>query len=198
MSRQETNMCEVLHDMCEGETEAFDRFYARYAPLVMQVALRMLGERMEAEDVCHDVFLEVLRRGRHYDPSRGSLEAWLSVMTRSRCLDRLRKKKRVVQRDEPLEETAVSHDGSSEEMALLRLQKEALNEALQMLPDRQREAVAYSYYSAHTQQEMSAAWNVPLGTVKSWVRYGIHNMRKHMERQGWMEERKDAAKEGPR
>ncbi|MCK9862806.1 sigma-70 family RNA polymerase sigma factor [Paenibacillus sp. ATY16] len=180
MSRLE-DMSEVLRGMCEGEVDAFDRFYARYAPLVMQVALRMLGERMEAEDVCHDVFLEVLRRGKDYNPGRGSIEAWLAVMTRSRCLDRLRRAKRIAEKGKQLGQDAAS-SRSSEEIALRHLELEELSEALKKLPRNQRDAVAYSYYSPHTQKELSDAWNVPLGTVKSWVRYGLNNMRKHLER----------------
>ncbi|WP_127497171.1 sigma-70 family RNA polymerase sigma factor [Paenibacillus glycanilyticus] len=180
MSRLE-DMSEVLRGMCEGEVEAFDRFYARYAPLVMQVALRMLGERMEAEDVCHDVFLEVLRRGKDYNPGRGSIEAWLAVMTRSRCLDRLRRAKRIAEKGKQLGQDAAS-SRSPEEIALRHLELEELSEALKKLPRNQRDAVAYSYYSPHTQKELSDAWNVPLGTVKSWVRYGLNNMRKHLER----------------
>lgn len=195
MSRLE-DMSEVLRDMCEGEVDAFDRFYAQYAPLVMQVALRMLGERMEAEDVCHDVFLEVLRRGKDYNPGRGSLEAWLAVMTRSRSLDRLRRTKRLAEKDKELGQDAAASSRSSEEIALQRLEQEELNEALMKLPRNQREAVAYSYYSPHTQKELSAAWNVPLGTVKSWVRYGLNNMRKHLERRG--SDRNTGVEEGRR
>ncbi|WP_336788592.1 RNA polymerase sigma factor [Paenibacillus sp. MMO-177] len=195
MSRLE-DMSEVLRDMCEGEVNAFDRFYARYAPLVMQVALRMLGERMEAEDVCHDVFLEVLRRGKDYNPGRGSLEAWLAVMTRSRSLDRLRRSKRIAEKDKELGQDAAASSRSSEEIALQRLEQEELNEALMKLPRNQRDAVAYSYYSPLTQKELSAAWNVPLGTVKSWVRYGLNNMRKHLERRG--SDRNTGVEEGRR
>ncbi|WP_336772846.1 RNA polymerase sigma factor [Paenibacillus sp. MMO-58] len=195
MSRLE-DMSEVLRDMCEGEVDAFDRFYARYAPLVMQVALRMLGERMEAEDVCHDVFLEVLRRGKDYNPGRGSLEAWLAVMTRSRCLDRLRRSKRIAEKDKELGQDDAASSRSSEEIALQHLEREELNEALMRLPRNQRDAVAYSYYSPHTQKELSAAWNVPLGTVKSWVRYGLNNMRKHLERRG--SDRNTGVEEGRR
>lgn len=198
MSRFEEDMSEALRGMCEGDTQAFDRFYARYAPLVMQVALRMLGERMEAEDVCHDVFLEVLRRGKDYNPGRGSIEAWLSVMTRSRCVDRLRRHKRMAEKDKLLEQTIVPGTSSSEELALRHLQQEAVKEALNMLPSKQRDAVTYSYYSPHTQKELSAAWNVPLGTVKSWVKYGLSNMRKHLEKRGWSTDQDNGVKEGHR
>lgn len=188
MRRPDEEMAEVLRDMCGGSVDAFDLFYARFAPFVMQVAMRMLGDRMEAEDVCHDVFLEALRRGSSYDPQRGSLQAWLSVMTKSRCLDRLRKQKRVLQSAEEEEGLSSSEAGATEELVFTRLQQQALLDALEALPANQREAVVGSYFGWRTQRELSAAWNVPIGTVKSWIRYGLNNMRKQMEKRGWLGE----------
>lgn len=183
MDLQNEEMSKRLREMCDGSVEAFDSFYGYYSPFVMQVAVRMVGERMEAEDVCHEVFLEVLRRGRQYDASRGSIKAWLAVMTRSRCMDRLRRNRRVqyLEEDE-FEQVSASQD----EVVISRLEQEALRSALYTLPDSQRKAILGSYYSSKTQQQMSEAWNVPIGTVKSWVRYGIANLRKQMEKQGWI------------
>jgi RNA polymerase sigma-70 factor (ECF subfamily) len=194
MNRHDDGMPEVLREMCGGSAEAFDRFYARYAPLVMQIAWRTLGERMEAEDVCHDVFIEVLRRGGTYDRARGSLEAWLAVMTRSRCMDRLRRSRRLqaggVEEERPADASDVP-----EERVVSQLQREAVRAALNTLPVNQRQAVVHSYFGAQTQREMSSAWNVPLGTVKSWIRYGLNNLRKQLEKQGWVRDMEDGAKE---
>ncbi|SFJ12091.1 RNA polymerase sigma-70 factor, ECF subfamily [Paenibacillus sp. UNC496MF] len=195
MSQSGEDMEVVLRAMCEGSVEAFDRFYAAFAPLIMGIALRMLGDRMEAEDACHDVFLEALRRGDRYDPGRGSVEAWVAVMTRSRCLDRLRRAKKLV-RQEAWDETAIPDAASAaEEKVLSRIQREAVRDALGTLPAGQLQAVVGSYYGAKSHREMASAWNVPLGTVKSWVRYGLHNMRKQLEKRGWAGEKDDGTGE---
>ncbi|MFB9326552.1 RNA polymerase sigma factor [Paenibacillus aurantiacus] len=191
MDHPTDDMREVLLAMCDGSTCAFETFYERFAPLVMKIALRVTGDRMEAEDVCHDVFLEVLRRGRAYDPSRGSIAAWLAVMARSRSLDRMRRRQRLVQAEaEELERAAEAEP--TEEAVLTRLQKEELLEALRALPDNQRTAVVGSYFGARTQREMSAQWNVPLGTVKSWVRYGLNHLRRQLEKRGGTNENASA------
>lgn len=179
-------MAQVLADMCGGSAEAFEAFYSAYAPFVLSVAERIVGERMEAEDVCHDVFLEALRRGREYDPLRGSVKAWLAVMARSRSLDRLRKRRRQLPEEEP-GRRLVQAAASGEEDVLLKLQAEAVKEALGHLPDPQRRAVVGSYFGYLTQTQMSDAWKVPVGTVKSWMRYGVHNLRKQLQKQGWEE-----------
>ncbi|MHA6531321.1 RNA polymerase sigma factor [Paenibacillus sp. BAC0078] len=181
-------MAEALVQMCEGSTAAFDEFYGCYAPFVMQIAYRQTQDLMEAEDICQDIFLEVLRKGRAYDPSRGTIKAWLAVMTRSRCIDRLRRKARI----EPLADPdALRRDESGppqEDPVVRRLQSEALGSAMQRLPDNQKKAILGSYYAAHTHQELADSWSVPLGTVKSWIKYGVANMRKQFIKQGWMEQ----------
>lgn len=180
-------MEQVMRDMCEGSAEAFDRFYARYAPFVLQLAKRMMHDPAEAEDLCHDVFLEVIKKGFRYDHGRGSIEAWLAVMTRSRCLDKLRRSRRIAVGEQADRQLHTDRD-ETERLAVRRIQREALQEALQALPARQKEAVAYSYLAARTQQELADSWNVPLGTVKSWIRYGVGNMRKYLESKGWRDD----------
>lgn len=183
-------MSAVLEAMCAGSVEAFDRFYERYAPLVMHIALRVMEDRMEAEDLCHDVFLEVLRTGRKFDRSRGSIESWLAVLTRSRGLDRLRRARRAVPGGEKAvigrlagPETAAA---APEDEVVLRLAQAAVREAFAALPIRQRRALASAYYREKTQREMADEWNVPLGTVKSWIRGGIANLRKQLAVRGWL------------
>lgn len=181
-------MAKRLQDMCRGSSEAFDAFYCEYAPFVLRIAERIVGERMEAEDICHDVFLEVLRRGAEYDPARGSIRAWLAVMTRSRSLDRLRRKQRVrplADREGELPEQAAA---GQEEEVLARLEGAALRAALNSLPAPQKRAVVASYFEYLTQAQMADTWKVPIGTVKSWIRYGVSNLRKQMYRAGWMEQ----------
>ncbi|WP_435922004.1 RNA polymerase sigma factor [Paenibacillus sp. DYY-L-2] len=182
MDPQNEAMTLLLREMCDGSVRAFDEFYGSYSPFILQVAIRLVGDKMEAEDICHEVFLEVLRRGKDYDPARGSIRAWLAVITRSRSLDRLRRKQRML----PMEDCRLFETGSSgEEQVISRIEREALRAAVNELPEAQRKAITGSYYTLRTQREMSEAWNVPIGTVKSWVRYGLSNLRKQMEKQGW-------------
>lgn len=183
-------MAGLLSEIREGRLGAFDRFYETAAPFVMGLSRKILGDRMEAEDVCHDVLMEVIANPERYDPSRGSVEAWLAVIAKSRCVDRLRKRRRVVL------ETA-SSAGFSERMAaqgeeterriLSKLEKEALRRAMRDLPGSQRQTLAAAFFEELSQRELSEAWSVPVGTVKSRVRYGISHLRKALEKLGWAE-----------
>jgi RNA polymerase sigma-70 factor (ECF subfamily) len=184
MSGENDEMLQILRAISEGSTAAFDRFYDRYAPFVLHIALKSLGDRMEAEDVCHDVFLEVFHKADRYDPTRGSIESWLAVTTRSRCIDRLRRRSRVCA-EAPAGTGYSITDHALEERVLGKLQGEALYEALSKLPGTQRRAVAGMYLESRTQRELSREMQVPLGTVKSFVRYGLHNLRKQLAGLGW-------------
>jgi RNA polymerase sigma factor (sigma-70 family) len=190
-------MARRLAQMCEGDTAAFDEFYACYAPFIMQIAYRVTQEQMEAEDICHDIMLEVLRRGHAYDPSRGSIKSWLAVMTRSRCIDKLRRRAKT----EPLADPDLlrrDETGPAEEdPAVRRFQREALRSALSGLPLNQKQAIVGSYFEAHTHQELAETWSVPLGTVKSWIKYGVANMRKQFIKQGWVDQPEGGAEHEP-
>lgn len=181
---------ELLLAIREGSIEAFNELYRQYMPLVMHIALHIVQDRMEAEEVSHDVFLEVLRRSAQYDSSRGSLDAWIAVIARSRSMDMLRKKQRRAAGETDMQEQewyASTASVTPEVAALRSLDREVLQEALAELPITQKKAIYAAYYEEKTQKEMALDWKVPLGTVKSWVRYGIGNLRKQLERKGWHE-----------
>ncbi|MFB9278613.1 RNA polymerase sigma factor [Cohnella cellulosilytica] len=182
---------ELFSLMREGSAEAFDRFYGQAAPFVMGIAGKLLGgDRMEMEDVCHDVLLTVITQPEKYSPERGSVEAWLAVLTKSRCMDRLRKRRRIVlePRETPFEQRlawAGEAAALPEQRVLAKMEGEALRQALAELDGVQRRTLAEVYYSRRTRKELAEAWQVPEGTVKSRVRYGLSHLHKAMERLGW-------------
>lgn len=182
--RLEDLLCQIR----SGSLTAFDRFYEQTAPFVMGISMKILGDRMEAEDVCHDVLMQVLSRPERYNPSRGSVEAWLAVLAKSRSLDRLRKHKRLMLEDGQADLTgSVQHWNSDdiEERVLDNLQKEALQEAMFKLPEPQRRALAAAFYLERSHRELAELWRLPVGTVKSRVRYGLIRLRRAMEKMGW-------------
>lgn len=180
---------ELLQAIREGSVEAFNELYQQYVPLVMHIALKIVNDRMEAEEVCHDVFLEVLRKCHNYDSSRGSLDAWIAIIARSRSKDYVRKKRRrdqvtIIEQHAELQELRIEAV-TPEAVAMTRLDQELLREALAELPTSQQKAIYAAYFKEKTHQEIATDWRVPLGTVKSWLRYGIGNLRKQLVKKGW-------------
>ncbi|HEX7063497.1 MAG TPA: RNA polymerase sigma factor [Bacillales bacterium] len=177
----------LMGEIKAGSIEAFDAFYEQLVPFVFQIALKTIGDKREAEDVCHDVFLEVYRKPHSYEPSRGSIKAWMAVKTRSRCLDRLRKKQRVVLEEtkEPGFALFASEADSAEELAFSRVEREILRRAMERIPEAQRRALQGKFFDARTQYEIADEMSRPVGTVKSLIRYGIRNVRKQLRELGW-------------
>src|SRR5512139_2325625 len=73
--------------MAKGDRDALSRLYARHSGLLLGLAMRIVRERREAEDLLHDVFLEAWRAARTFDPKRGRVRTWLAIRMRSRALD---------------------------------------------------------------------------------------------------------------
>jgi RNA polymerase sigma factor (sigma-70 family) len=174
----------LLREMGRGSRAAFEAFYERYAAFVYRVALRMLHDPMEAEDLCHDIFLEAYRTAAQYDRQRGSVEAWLAVKTKSRCMDRLRRTQAKQQREQAADSHPLQGD-SVEETVLAKLERETVRNVLNGIPEPQRQAVYGAYFQAKTHRELADIMARPIGTVKSLIRYGLHNLRKQLAETGW-------------
>ena len=174
----------LLQDMEQNSREAFDRFYQLHLDFVFQIAFHIVGNKAEAEDVCHDVFLEVYQKPHQYNPNKGSVKAWLAIKTKSRSLDHLRKKKPVLV--ERLESFLTATDKDAEITVLQELEREVILTALDHIPEDQRKVIYGAYFEGKTQRELADKMGRPLGTIKSLVRYGLNNLRKQKTVLHWM------------
>ena len=159
----------LLQKLAKGDKAALADFYDQYAGLVNGLALRILRDVSEAEDVVQEVFLQAWRQAERYDPRRGSAEAWLCTMARTRALDRLRK--RTSRREEPEQEKPGASPAPRNEEAL------AVRKALDGLSADQRRAVELAYYGGLTQSEIAEALGEPLGTIKTRIRTAMMRLR---------------------
>ncbi|HEX6766586.1 MAG TPA: sigma factor, partial [Polyangiaceae bacterium] len=81
---------DIVARMARGDRAALGELYGRHAGRVLALLLKILGDRAEAEDLLHDVFLETWRHAAAYSPERGTVAAWLVLRARSRAIDRRR------------------------------------------------------------------------------------------------------------
>lgn len=164
-----------LHD-----PRQFDRAYDEHAPAVLATATRVLRDQSAAEDVVQDVFFHLWRKPGSYDPRRGPLGSYLTMMARSRALDRWRSRGA---RDSALERSAAQIRGERpvhEDAATPVIRREGerrVLRALDGLPGDQREAVLLAFGKGLTASEIADAAGVPLGTAKSRVRLGMQKAR---------------------
>jgi len=155
--------------------------YDRHARLLFSVALRILRDRGEAEDVLQDVFVRVWDRVDSYDSALGTPLAWLVRVTRNRAIDRVRARAaRPALADEGASSVVLlepSRDPDPEAQASLSEAGRALVSALSRLPDEQRILIERAFYGGLTHTELAAAFNLPLGTVKTRIRTGVQALR---------------------
>ena len=172
---------EDLRRLAAGDGDAAARLYDRHARAVYSLALRIVNDEGDAEDVVQEVFAQAWRQAARYDASRGVVGAWLLMMTRSRAIDKLRSARarpdsRAVDDPRVIDEMpAVLRDAPSRiidaENALLA------QRALAELPLLQRLVIELAYYEGLTQREIADRLEQPLGTVKSRLRLGLLKLR---------------------
>jgi RNA polymerase sigma-70 factor (ECF subfamily) len=172
----------LLQQMAGGDREAFRRLYDRYASLVFTFALRLLSSRSDAEDLLQEVFLQVWRQAQSYSPERGSPEAWLITMTRSRAIDKLRAHRRremsPLASDEPSRVEGGTPMESPTQASEAKLMVQGV---LVKLPEMQRIVLELAYFDGLTQSEIAARLGEPLGTVKTRMRAGLERLRGFLE-----------------
>ncbi|MBI3743413.1 MAG: sigma-70 family RNA polymerase sigma factor [Chloroflexi bacterium] len=162
-----------------------EQLYDRYGPFAFRLALRVLGDRGQAEDVVQEVFFNLWRQAGTFDESKGSVRNWILSSTHHRSIDFIRKRKGKMSKDtdltdaeyrlttpDPWDEVVRSTDGS-----LLRT-------VMANLPDDQRKTLSMAYFEGMTHSEIAEAMGVPLGTVKGRLRLALDKMRSHLVARG--------------
>ena len=175
---QLTERVALIASIAERNRDAFSRFYDFYAPMIYSLALRMLKAQSDAEDLLQEVFLQVWRQATVYSVQRGSPEAWLINIARSRAIDKLRsmrrREKSFVLTDDPAAAESPDNVETSAGESETRL---IMNSALANLPEAQRRVLELAYFDGLSQTEIAARLAEPLGTVKTRIRAGIQRLR---------------------
>jgi RNA polymerase sigma-70 factor (ECF subfamily) len=162
-----------------GGAESLRELYRTCGGKVMAVALRILGDRAEAEDVVQETFLELWRRSDRYDAARASPTTWAIVVARSRAIDRHRARASAA-RAVAARETEPPPDPPALEPVEARQERERVRDALSTLPAEQREAVELAFFEGLTHREIAGRTGQPLGTVKSRVRAAMEKLAQRL------------------
>ena len=162
----------------EGQTDTLGILYDRHAGLVYGIALKLLGNRAEAEDLVQDIFL-VLTKECSYDPKRGALRTYLAILTRSRALESIKisyQKANRLRRQTLDENAKVLPNSPLDNIAQLERSQE-VKSALEQLSTKEQEVLTMAYYQGLSQSEIAKQLDLALGTVKSRSRRGLLKLR---------------------
>jgi len=167
---------ELVKAVAGGDRVALAALYDRYSPIMFALALRIVRERREAEDLLHDVFLEVWRTAKDYDPERGRVRTWLTIRMRSRALD-LQKSARVSRNvgDDSVIDRVASDSDIADSPDRSRVRK-----ALASLPVEQRQVLELGYFEGLSCSEIAERIGTPIGTVKSRVAAALGKLRQSL------------------
>ena len=175
----------LVEQMAAGEERALGKLYDRHGGMAYALALAIVREGADAEEVVADAFGQVWRSAAQYDPGRGSVAGWLATITRTRALDlvrargrRTRAVERAAQADAdglaaPLATPADQPDRGIERQEARRLVARSLGE----LPEPQRRVIELAYFGGLSQTEIAAELQEPLGTVKTRMRAAMEKLR---------------------
>jgi RNA polymerase sigma-70 factor (ECF subfamily) len=172
----------------EGSAEAFERLYKRSAPLLLGVAMRIVGRMELAEEVLHDSFARIWQAAGSFDPLATRPVAWMVAIVRNRAID--------LRASHDVSRVESYHDADDAEAALDRMfdwtesaddaedrRRSArwLRECLARLQAVERQALVLAYQHGLSHGELAQQLQKPLGTVKTWVRRGMANLRQCVE-----------------
>ena len=161
-----------------GDRGAFARLYDASAPTLFAVSLRTLRRRDLAEDVLQEAFLTIWRKARQYRPDRGHPLAWMIAIVRNRAIDRLRAESRAggppVAYEENFGTAPVDEPGEPPIPGDLA---QSIRTCIELLKNNYRKSILLAYYYGLTHEELAARLKTPLGTVKSWVRRGLNQLK---------------------
>ncbi|NJK35357.1 MAG: sigma-70 family RNA polymerase sigma factor [Oscillatoriales cyanobacterium SM2_2_1] len=168
---------ELLLAWQAGDRRALGTLYDRYGELVYRLAYRVLQNASDAEDLTQEVFMTLSQKA-DFNSKRGKMSTFLMVLTRSRGIDRLRRQRTQQQSWRKLTHSYEPQSQSLPmEHASLRERSHYVQQALQQLAPQQRQVLEMAYFDGLSQSEIAQKLDIPLGTIKSWSRNGLIQLR---------------------
>lgn len=180
-------LIDLLDRVARHDETALKTLYEQTASKLYGLALRVVGQRDRAEDVLQETFLQVWRTAADYRASLSPPMAWLGLIVRSRALDLLRRHSAershlTDELDDTLADTLAGDAPNPLDTHLASEQAWALHQCITQLEKRQREVVSLAYLRDLSHGELAAQLKLPLGTVKTWIRRGLDQLRTCMTR----------------
>lgn len=175
------DLADLLRSAGRGDQQAFAQLYDATCSRVVGLAVRVVRDPAQAEEVAQEAFLEIWRTASRYDPDRGSPLSWLMTITHRKAVDRVRSAEAATRRDQGYhhQNQPVPHDATAE-AAHASLEAHRVRHALQSLTAVQREALELAYFGGYTHTEVASMLELPVGTAKTRIRDGLIRLRDTM------------------
>jgi len=160
---------ELVARVGRDDASAVRQLVARKLPRVLALAARMLGDRMEAQDVAQETFVRVWKQAPHWREGEARFDTWLHRVAMNLCYDRLRTRRDTVDEEaaDRLPDETVPAAGEPEAALEARQHGERVRAALAALPPRQREALVLTYYQELSNAQAASLMGLSVDALES-------------------------------
>ncbi|WP_139980069.1 ECF RNA polymerase sigma factor SigK [Nocardioides litoris] len=174
-------LANLLKEAAKGHQESFAQLYDATSSRLFGLALRVVRDPAQAEEVVQEAYLEVWKTSTRFDPDRGSALSWLMTICHRKAVDRVRSAEASTRRDTSYHQHnhAVEHDTTAD-AAQASLEAQRVRSALAGLTPVQREAIELAYFGGYTHTEVAGILDLPVGTAKTRIRDGLIRLRDKM------------------
>ena len=171
----------LLSRSARGDQQAFAELYDATSSRVFGLAVRVVRDPAQAEEVTQEAYLEVWKTATRFDPERGSALSWLMTICHRKAVDRVRSAEASTRRDTSYQQQnqTIDHD-STADAAQASMEAKRVRDALQGLTEVQREAIELAYFGGYTHTEVAGMLDLPVGTAKTRIRDGLIRLRDKM------------------
>lgn len=172
-------LADWLSAVGRGDEKAFAQIYQHSSSKLFGVCLRMLHQRSQAEEILQEAFVTIWERASRFDPGRASAMTWMITVTRNKAIDSLRKRRETT----PIEYVDLESDAPSPgSEAEHSQQRQRIEQCLDELQSKHKAAVREAFFSGLTYKQLAARCKVPLGTMKSWIRRSLVQLKTCLEK----------------
>ncbi|MEN8166855.1 MAG: sigma-70 family RNA polymerase sigma factor [Pseudomonadota bacterium] len=181
-AQRNAQLQELLAACALNDRQAFSRLYEMTSAKLYAVVLRILTRDEWAQDCLQEAYIKVWSRAESYRPQLASPMTWMATIARNQALDLLRRRHREV-RESDTEDfpEEVDRDPLPQERLQQTDEGRRLNRCLEQLKSQQRQIIALAYFKGLTHDELAARTDTPLGTVKTWIRRGLEQLKRCLE-----------------
>ncbi|MEN8178962.1 MAG: sigma-70 family RNA polymerase sigma factor [Pseudomonadota bacterium] len=173
---------ELLSACALHDRQAFSQLYEMTSAKLYGVILRILNRSEWAEDCLQEAYVKVWNKAESYRPHLASPMTWMATIARNQALDLLRRRHREVRVPETdVFPEEVDQDLLPQDKLQMTDEGRKLNQCLEQLRSQQRQVIALAYFKGLTHEELAAQTDTPLGTIKTWIRRGLEQLKRCLE-----------------
>ena len=181
LNREALNYERALLECASGSPSAVGEIYAREKDQLRVAARRIVHDTSRAEDVIHDAFAQILRHAKNFDPARGSARGWIYAIVRNTALKMQENARREIALEEDTLNAICEREQTVRNPASRILDSMVLRTMLDQLEPNRRASLLLAIIDGRTHEEIAKHLQVPVGTVKAWIRRELMAMRRRLE-----------------